>query len=98
MGKIAVHFHDKLVLALQSPGEAGAIGPAQAIFLSAMQHMNGRIFRGQFIGDLARAVGGIIIHHQQIHGDRQIGQTLGHGGKILPFIKCRNNDQRIIHR
>ena len=55
--KIAVHFHDELVIAFERPGESGTISAAQPLFLRAVQDVDGGILdTGKFIGQFAGAV------------------------------------------
>ena len=69
--QIAVHLEGELVIALQRPGEPGAISAPQPVLFRAMQHMDLRMLRGECVGHFPGAVGRIIVHHEQVNGDRQ---------------------------
>ncbi len=64
------------------PGKAGAIGPAQPVFFRAMEDVDGGVPGGQIIGDLAGAIGRIVIDDEQVDGDGQFGQTVAMAGRF----------------
>ena len=67
MRKITVHFKNEFIVVFQCPLEARAVGTAEAVFLLAMEYVNEIVFGGQLVGQFARAVGGAVVHHQQVH-------------------------------
>ena len=50
------------------------------------------MFRGEFVGDLAGAVGGIVIDHQQVHRPGQPENAFGQRDNIVALIVGRNDD------
>jgi len=62
--KIPIHLEDKFVIALQRPGEPGAISASQPILLCPMQDVDMRMRCGECVGHLAGAVGRIVVHHE----------------------------------
>jgi len=55
--EVAVHLADDVVAALQTPGEAGAVGQPEAVLAGAMQHVHPRARRRELVGQRAGAVG-----------------------------------------
>ena len=56
-----------------------------------MKNMHKMVVCGKFIGECAGAIGGIVIHHQQIH--RQRIECLHNAREIIAFIVRRHNDE-----
>ena len=59
-----------------------------------MQYVHKRMLGSQFIGQFSGAVGGIVVHHQQIH--RQLAQRLHDAGQIIPFVVGKHDDQSVV--
>ena len=97
MRKITVHLEDEFVIFFQRPFESGDVGAAQAVFFRAVQDVDLRMLRGEFVGDFARAVRRIIVHHQHVHAGRQRQKFLRHAREIFPFIVGRHDDERLVH-
>jgi hypothetical protein len=57
-----------------------------------MQDVNGRVFGRQFIGEFAGAVGRIVVHHQQVHRNRESEQPLRQREQVLSLVIGRYND------
>jgi hypothetical protein len=63
----------------------------------AVQDVDVRVFRGQFVGEFARAVRRIVVHDEQVHSDREREKSLGHAREVFPLIIRRHDDQRLFH-
>ena len=61
MTKIGVHGAKIAIAATQSLAKTGFVGCAQPCFGRSVEHMDARIVNRQFIGNLPRAVGRIVI-------------------------------------
>ena len=94
MREVTVHFENEFVFCGQRPFEAGAVGAAEPVLFLPMQYVHKRMFGGQFDGQFACAVGGIIVHHQQIH--RQLVERLHEAGQIIPFVVGGHDDQSVV--
>jgi hypothetical protein len=67
MRKIAIHLDNVIGPQAERMFEAGNIGFAQAVFLLAVQHVDMiRVSAAQTLGDVARPIRRIIIHHQDV--------------------------------
>ncbi len=64
--EIGVHLEDEVVALLDGVMEASDIRGSQAHLAGAMQHVNGAIARGQFVGDFAGAIGRIIVDDKEV--------------------------------
>ena len=62
-----------------------------------MQGVDLRMPGGEVVGKLAGAVGGIVVHHQHVHGDGQREELGHHAREIVPFIVGRHDDERLGH-
>ena len=97
MREVAIHFENEFVIALESPFEAGAVGASEAVFFGAVEDVDRGIFGGEFIGELAGAVGGIVIDDENIDGDGNLHDASDDVREILPLVVGRYYDDRIAH-
>ena len=51
----------------------------------------------EFVRNLPGAVGGIAVHDEHVHLDRQRQKPLHHAREIFPFIDRRQDDERAVH-
>lgn len=82
-------------MSLESPGETGAVGSAEAIFLLAMQDMDGGMRLGEGVGDLACAVGRIVVDHEEVNGYGEVEHASHERREVIPLVIRRNDDERI---
>lgn len=92
MGEVTVHLHDIFVAAFKCPGKARTVGAPEAVLLGAMQHLHLRVLGGEVVGDLSGAVGGVVIHHEEVDLDGQRKEFGDERGKVIPFVVGRHND------
>ena len=59
--------------------------------------MNGRMRGSQFVRDLTGAIGRVVIHHQQIHLNRQAQNAFRKRGEVLPLVIGRDDNDGLIH-
>lgn len=97
MREIAVHFENEFVIAFEGPFEAGAIGAAEALFFGAMKDVNSWIFGGDFVGELASAVGRIVIDDKDVNGGGHLHDASNDVREIFPLVIRRNDDDGVAH-
>ena len=73
MGEVGIHAHNHVVVALQRPLKAGAVGRSQPLFGRAPQQRHAGIRRSARRHHIARAVRRSIVDHEHIRV-RQLGQ------------------------
>ncbi len=66
MGKISVHLEEELIISLQAPTKSLYIGSPEPLFSESVNHMHAIGFSAQPVRKVAGAVGGIIVHHQNV--------------------------------
>lgn len=99
VGEVAVHFEDELVIAFEGPLEAGAVGAAEAVFFGAMEDVNAGVLFGDGVGNLARAIGRIVIDDEQLDVIGVAHDALDDGGKVILLVVGRDNDEGFLtHR
>ena len=90
MGKIGVHLDQNIRAQRQSPSEAVSIRRPQALFFRAVQHKNfslKSILPRQVFGNVASAVGRIVIHNQHMKiGDAQSKQRGDNFADVFAFV------------
>ncbi len=99
MGEVGVGLEDEVVAALERPGEPRQIGPSQARLLFTVEHVDPRIGGRELVRQLAGAVRGAVVHHQDLQAG-VLGQDLGDDpGKVLALVVGRENHQEAVsHR
>ena len=71
MRKVRIHLNDAIEAVIQRPAEAIHVGAAQAAQSGAVHHVQPIVLRRETVGDFARAVGRLVVHHQHV----QIGHV-----------------------
>ena len=86
MAEVGVHLEDQVVPVLERPAEAREVGLPQPGLARPVQHVDPRLGGGQLVGQLAGAVGRIVVHDQHVelgillqdlgHDERQVTRSL----------------------
>jgi hypothetical protein len=95
VGEVGVHLEQHVIIARQAPLEARSVCFAQALFGAAMQREDPAIMlRGQPVGQLTRAVGRIVVHHEDVI--RPPGKYLLHQGlQVFYLVVGGKYDERV---
>ena len=93
MGEVTIHLHDEFIIAFQRPSETGTVGAAEAVLFGAVEDVDLGVLGGEVVGDLAGAVGGIVVHHQQVDLDRQAEQLGYQRREVVPLVVGGHDDQ-----
>ena len=93
--KIAIHLENKIMReVLQYVLERRDVSSAQTFFACSMQYKNPfGMLPAQLVGDLACAVGGVVVNDQDVGTFGQFAYGLDDLADVFPFIVCRyDND------
>ena len=94
MGEVRVHLEDVGVLPLQGPPEPGDVSGAEPALPVPVQHVHPGLPLGYRLGQLARAVRGIVVHDQDLE-PRVLAQHLGHEVRdVRSLVVRRDDDER----
>ncbi len=75
MTEVGVHLDDVIGPVLQGAGHALDVGPPQPVLLGTVQDTDtSAVFDRELVGDLAGAVGRVVVDHH----DPQFGEVQGH--------------------
>ena len=94
VAEVGVHGADVLVAVLQSELEAGLVGSAQPQLARAMEDMDAFIAGGDGVGDVAGAVGRVVVDNRHVHIAGQRAQLPDETGQIFTFVVGRHDHQR----
>ncbi len=93
MGAVGVELADDLVVALERPRETGDVGHAEPGLLTAMEDIDPRVARGEFVGPLPRAVRGAVIDDEDVDCGLMLEETGEGHGQGKPFVVCGDDDE-----
>ena len=96
--QVRVHLADEVGVGEDSAAKSFEVGDAQAALAGPMQRLHAsRILLAERVGNLAGAVGRLIVEHHHVHaGDRhQIGDE---DRQVVLLVVGRNQDQRLHRR
>ena len=66
MGEVGVHLEDRLVTRVERPAEAGEVGPPSPSLAGRCSTWTRGFGLRQPVGELAGAVGRVVVHHQDL--------------------------------
>ena len=66
MGKVRVHLEEERITTLQTPMKTLYIGSPEPFFSGSVNHMHAIGFSAQPVRKVTGAVGGMIVHHQNV--------------------------------
>lgn len=93
VGKISIHLHDRRSSRIQGTPEAGEVCRAEPLLALAVEHLEVAAFSGEAVGDLAGAVGGGIVDHEDpvVFGE-SLTDGLDQSLDVLGLIEGREYD------
>ena len=96
VGAVGIHLHQHLVVALQAPVEAGAVGGQQAVLAGAVQHVDLVVGGGELVGLRAGAVRRVVVHDEDVHGILRSQHALDDKREVLHLVVGRNDHQSLV--
>ena len=91
VGEIGIHLEDEIVGPLQRPAKPRQVGLPQPVLGRPVQHVNPRSGGRELVGQLAGAVGGIVVHHQDLD-PRVLLQNGRHDEREVDALVIGGND------
>src|SRR5690606_4934278 len=86
-----------LFRSLECPGEAGPVRGAETLLALAVQDVDAFVIRGELVGDLAGAVRGVVVYHEDL--DLRLGREDAAGDELdVLRLVVRRNDHESAHR
>ena len=93
MGAVGVHHDDPLVLALERPGEGGAIRAAEAALFVPADEVDPPVAAGEAGDDVTCSIGGVVVHDDHIGLGVQGEQGGEQGADVLSLVVRGNRDE-----
>ncbi len=96
MRKVAVHFQDVGIIALQCPAKPGNVGRAQPLLAGAVHDVHRGQGLSQAVRDCAGSIGRVVVHHEHVKGDRQGIDLLDQRLQVLCLVVGWDDDQCLL--
>ncbi|GAA3073713.1 hypothetical protein GCM10020000_68290 [Streptomyces olivoverticillatus] len=93
MGAVGVHFHQDAVAVVQAPAEARQIGGPQPLLALPVQHLDVVVVGGQLVGELAGAVGTVVVGDEDVRLRYGLPYPGDDGLDVLRLVVGRNDHQ-----
>ena len=94
--QVGVHLEEQVGAAGQRVAKAGDVGLAEALLAGAVQHLDVGVLAGQAVGQLAGAVGRVVVDDQRVElqvvavGD--LADALEGVPQVVAFVVGRKDD------
>ena len=95
MGEIAIHGNQDRIPAVVGPGDAFLVGAADPQLSGAMGDKDAIVGAGQPVENVARAVGGMVVHEQDVGVEIQRQELAAHALDVFPLIVGRHENQDV---
>ena len=95
---VGVHLDRGVVALVEGDRETGEVGLAEALLARAVHDPHLRVARGQAVGEVARAVGRVVVEDDDV-GRGDAGTHARHDpGQVLPLVVGRDEHGHLGHR
>ena len=97
VAEVGIHLEDVFIVPLQRPAEAGDVGRAQPLLAGALQHEEavGKLLALQALDDVGRAVGRVVLHHQDVETVLQSEDGANDVLYVFPLVVGGDDDDAV---